>query len=122
MKNPAVIVLNTEEFSNMLIEKMIEYFKIQPITIENEIVDAMEAARLLNIQMSSLYGKVYRKEIPCIKRGNRLYFKVSDIDVLWEEKGVEKKMKAKLEKERLEKEADQTLVNTQKQIRKIKPV
>ena len=38
-----------------------------------------EAAKVLRLSKLTLYGKVSKREIPCMKRGKRLYFSESEL-------------------------------------------
>lgn len=48
-----------------------------------------QLADYLNTTVSAIYGKVYRKEVPHIKRGKRLLFCINDIDA-WLKSGTVK--------------------------------
>jgi excisionase family DNA binding protein len=46
---------------------------------ENDILSSKEAAKFLNIKVETLYEKTSTKSIPHFKRGNRLYFSLTDL-------------------------------------------
>ena len=56
-----------------------------------------EAAELLNLSKPTIYGLVQRKAIPCMKRGNRLYFSKTEL-ISWVKEG-RKKTSAEIELE-----------------------
>lgn len=48
-------------------------------TIDLGLVDIREAARLLAVSVSTLYGWVWQRKIPFVKMGRALRFEVSDL-------------------------------------------
>lgn len=44
-----------------------------------EILDVKQAAKFLRLQLTTLYEKTSRKLIPHFKKGNKLYFNLSDL-------------------------------------------
>jgi excisionase family DNA binding protein len=52
---------------------------------EPELMNIDDVARLLDLKKSTLYGLVFQRNIPFIKRGKKLYFKRSEI-LKWLEK------------------------------------
>lgn len=75
---PEAIVLLTNEVSelkNLLLEK-----KESPCSEEKEqILNAKEAAKFLDLSLATIYSKVSRKEIPFSKRSGRLYFSSTEL-------------------------------------------
>ncbi len=49
-------------------------------------LDVNEAGELLRLSTQSVYGLVHRREIPHNKKGNRLYFKKSELEQ-WMQEG-----------------------------------
>lgn len=45
-----------------------------------EVLSVSQAARFLNLSVSTLYGKVSRREVPVSKRGKRLYFRRAELE------------------------------------------
>ena len=48
--------------------------KNNPVSEPDEILTITETAKLLNLSVTTIYGKVSRKDIPVSKQGKRLYF------------------------------------------------
>lgn len=46
---------------------------------EEEFINVNQAANFLQIAKSTLYGKIFRGEIPCYKPGQRLYFSKQEL-------------------------------------------
>lgn len=44
-----------------------------------DMLSIQETAELLHLSVSTIYGKVSRREIPFMKRGKRLYFSKSEL-------------------------------------------
>ncbi|WP_165732381.1 helix-turn-helix domain-containing protein [Polaribacter sp. 20A6] len=51
----------------------------KPENQQNDIMVIGEAAKFLNLSVATLYGKVSRRDIPYMKRGNRLYFSKGEL-------------------------------------------
>lgn len=45
-----------------------------PDSIKDQLLTISEAAEILNLAESTIYGKVSNREIPVIKKGKKLYF------------------------------------------------
>ncbi|MCS5488916.1 helix-turn-helix domain-containing protein [Algoriphagus limi] len=82
MKNPFEVL--EARLSN--IESLLLDLKHQPkepqqtsLTPEKPL-SIKEAAEFLNLAVPTLYSKVSRGELPVIKRGNRLYFLLADLN------------------------------------------
>lgn len=75
---PEAIVLLTNEVSELktlLLEK-----KENPCSEDKEqILNAKEAAKFLDLSLATIYSKVSRKEIPFSKRNGRLYFSSTEL-------------------------------------------
>ena len=86
--------------------------EIQPKGVENtkqpeKFLNIQEAAKLLNLSVPTLYSKVSKRELPCMKQGKRLYFSQTDL-INYIKKG---KRKSSAE---IEAEADAYLSNNKK--------
>ena len=46
---------------------------------EDRLLSVREAATFLRLTVPTVYSKVSRGELPCMKQGNRLYFSLSEI-------------------------------------------
>jgi excisionase family DNA binding protein len=64
---------------------------------QDEILNANQAAKLLNIAKPTLYSKTSRQEIPFFKRGKKLLFRKSEL-IQWIENG---KHRSKAELDRM---------------------
>jgi excisionase family DNA binding protein len=53
---------------------------------ENKLLSVNEAAKHLNLARQTLYGFTSNRVIPFIKKGKKLYFKKSDLNI-WLEEG-----------------------------------
>jgi excisionase family DNA binding protein len=56
-----------------------------------QVLSVSQAARFLNLSVSTLYGKSSRREVPVSKRGKRLYFRRSELEE-WIREGRRKTM------------------------------
>lgn len=57
--------------------------------VQNEYINAKNAALLLNFSLATLYTKVCKREVPYYKQGNRLYFLKEEL-FDWIKKGKKK--------------------------------
>jgi len=46
---------------------------------QEEFIDAQAAAKFLKLTLSTIYSKVYKKQVPYYKQGKRLYFSKKDL-------------------------------------------
>jgi len=73
---PAAIEVLLEKVSH--IENLLENYKGNRLS--NEMITAKEAAKLLDVSMSSLYKMTHTNEVPFYKPGgNKLYFKKEEL-------------------------------------------
>lgn len=75
-----LISLTEEELSGiikMAVQEAVSQVKISQE--EKEILNAEEAAKLLNMALPTLYEKTSRKQLPHYKNGKKLYFKLSEL-------------------------------------------
>lgn len=61
------------------IEQLLLEGNAKPFQETEELLTISQAAELLNLSVSTLYGKVSRAEIPVNKKGKRLYFYRSEL-------------------------------------------
>ncbi len=74
--------LDEKEFKAFLKEAIREVLQ-EELTKQTEtsshILDVRQAAKFLRLQLTTLYEKTSRKLIPHFKKGNKLYFNLSDL-------------------------------------------
>jgi excisionase family DNA binding protein len=88
-----MLMKEVSELKRLLIEK-----QEQPTTEQPEqLLTIQEAAEFLSLTVPTLYSKVSRREIPCMKRSKRLYF--SRTELLNYIKEGRKKSNAEIEQE-----------------------
>lgn len=68
---PEAISLLNEKLEN--IESLIRS-SISPKESEDKLLTLEEAASMLNLKKSTIYGLVCKREIPCLKPGKKLFF------------------------------------------------
>ena len=78
MENPFKLILERLDRIESEIKELNE--KINPIPIENELMDINEASKYLKMSVPKIYSKVRSKNIPYYKFGRKLFFKKSDLD------------------------------------------
>lgn len=71
---PKAVSLLTKEVRSL--KDMLSKKQVQPKAIEEaeKLMNIEEAAKFLNLTKPTIYSKVSKREIPFMKRGNRLYF------------------------------------------------
>jgi len=76
-----------KELKAIILEALEEYFAAQstPVT-QNEFIDVVQAATLLNLAAATVYEKTSRKQLPHYKKGKKIMFKKSEL-VEWMESG-----------------------------------
>ncbi len=80
------------------IEKiLLQQSKQQPTEQPERFLTVQQAAKLLNLTVPTIYGKVHRNELPVMKRGKRLYF--SEKELMKYIKDGRKKTNAEIEAE-----------------------
>ena len=81
--------LNKDEFKELLKETITQVLKENYKAIESyapQILDVKQAAKFLHLEIATLYEKTSRKLIPHFKKGNKLYFNTSDLE-MWIKQG-----------------------------------
>tara|TARA_R110002096_G_scaffold279416_2_gene473603 strand:- start:2831 stop:3178 length:348 start_codon:yes stop_codon:yes gene_type:complete len=73
----AVTMLSNEisEIKKLLLEKREQ----QPTETPEQFLNIQEAAKFLNLSVPTMYSKVSKRELPCMKRGKRLYFSSTEL-------------------------------------------
>jgi len=73
----AVTMLTNEisELKRLLLEKREQQQTEQP----EQFLNIQEAAQFLNLTVPTIYSKVSKRELPCMKRGKRLYFSSTEL-------------------------------------------
>jgi excisionase family DNA binding protein len=61
------------------IERLLTEKTTPPTTDQKELLSMKEAAKFLNLSTATIYSKVSRRELPCMKQNNRLYFMQSEL-------------------------------------------
>ncbi|OMP30075.1 helix-turn-helix domain-containing protein [Mangrovimonas sp. DI 80] len=81
MKNQVFML--DEDGINYLVEQIAEKLKLVSSTSSNvdeeELLTVNEAAKLIKLSKSTIYGLVHKNEIPYCKKGKRLYFQKSEL-------------------------------------------
>lgn len=81
MENPFEIlehrISNVENKLDLILEKL-ELHK--PEIKYDDLWCIQETSEYLRLTVSTIYSKVSRREIPCVKRSGRLYFKKTELD------------------------------------------
>lgn len=75
--------LNKEEFKELLKETIIEVLNENYKAIEStapKILDIKQASEFLHLKITTIYEKTSRKLIPHFKKGNKLYFNLSELE------------------------------------------
>ncbi len=75
---PKAVALLTEkvnELAGLLIASKEQHTK----TNEDELLTVQEAAQLLKLTRPTVYSKVSRRELPCMKQGKRLHFSKNEL-------------------------------------------
>jgi excisionase family DNA binding protein len=88
MANNVIIQFSELEFKQLIKSCIIEGISETTPTPqeENKLLSINEAAKYLNLAKQTLYGFTSNRTIPFIKKGKKLYFKKSDLNI-WLEEG-----------------------------------
>lgn len=101
---PEIIVTTKNELEKLIRNSLTEIFQEQ---VQNEakprveILSLHEAASFLQLAPQTLYGFTSKRKIPFIKKGKKLYFKISELEK-WLETG-RKKSRDEIEDEMTQK-------------------
>ncbi len=82
MDTPIFISISLEQFRQLLKETIREVLLEggSPKQSTPEILNVQQAADFLKLKLNTLYEKTSRKQIPHFKKGNRLYFHLSELE------------------------------------------
>lgn len=70
-----MLIKEVGELKNLLIEK-----QEKPSTEQTEqLLTVQQTAQFLNLSVPTIYSKVSKRELPCMKRGKRLYFSRTEL-------------------------------------------
>lgn len=61
------------------IERLLTEKTTTPHTDQKELLSMKEAAKFLSLSTATIYSKVSRRELPCMKKNGRLYFIQSEL-------------------------------------------
>ena len=88
MANNVIIQYSELEFKQLIKSCIIEGISETTPTPQEEtkLLSINEAAKYLNLAKQTLYGFTSNRTIPFIKKGKKLYFKKSDLNI-WLEEG-----------------------------------
>ena len=97
MANNVIIQFTELEFKQLIKSCIIEGISETTPTPheENKLLSVNEAAKHLNLAKQTLYGFTSNRTIPFIKKGKKLYFKKSDLNI-WLEGGKKSSIKQML--------------------------
>tara|TARA_Y100000385_G_C12724810_1_gene480213 strand:- start:105 stop:446 length:342 start_codon:yes stop_codon:yes gene_type:complete len=75
MKNPFELIdARLSSIEDILLEIKLPPKEVEPNETPEQFITIQEAAQFLKLTVPTLYSKVSRRELPVMKRGNRLYF------------------------------------------------
>jgi len=71
----ATLINEVSEVKRLLLKKEDQ----QPVEQAEKFLNIKEAAQFLNLTVPTIYSKVSKRELPCMKRGKRLYFSSTEL-------------------------------------------
>lgn len=82
MENPFEIIIERLDAIERLLYEIKSGKQVDnvPVVYANELMNVQQVAAYLSLSVQTIYGLVYKREIPNAKRGKRLYFKRGEID------------------------------------------
>jgi excisionase family DNA binding protein len=86
MNQEANTIKGIEQRITSLEKLLVDFLNARPSIQEHEFLTVAQAADLLCKSIHTLYGMVSRREIPHIKKGNRLYFNRQEL-ITWLQEG-----------------------------------
>ena len=92
-KAVTTLIKEVSDLKNLLIERQDQKSTKQP----EKFLNIQEAALLLKLRVPTMYSKVSKGELPCMKRGKRLYFSSNELMAYLKEG--RKKSNAEIEQE-----------------------
>jgi predicted DNA-binding transcriptional regulator AlpA len=78
MNNPFELINNRLQNIERLLSD-IKHETPSPTSQKKELLSIKEAGAFLNLSIATIYSKVSRRELPCLKQNNRLYFIESEL-------------------------------------------
>jgi len=75
-----IVQLDSEQLSNLIQSSVRQVLKetppqtVEPTNQLEQLLNIQEAAEFLSLTVPTMYSKVSKREIPCMKRSKRLYF------------------------------------------------
>lgn len=87
-----IIVIPQSELENLIQDSVRKIFNeqtVKPKESANEVFSLEQACQYLNLAKQTIYGFTSKRKIPFIKKGKKLYFKLSDLEK-WLETGRKK--------------------------------
>jgi predicted DNA-binding transcriptional regulator AlpA len=83
MQNLVLSPIDPETLISRISEKVtaniLKAFATSPNPEKKELLSIKEAGAFLNLSIATIYSKVSRRELPCLKQNNRLYFIESEL-------------------------------------------
>jgi excisionase family DNA binding protein len=111
MNNPfEVIEARLSSIENLILDLKHNPQTVEPTDQPEQLLTIQEAAEFLSLTVPTMYSKVSKREIPCMKRSKRLYF--SRTELMEYVKAGRKKSNAEIEQE-----AEAYLSNTKKALK-----
>ncbi len=80
-----IVQLDSEQLSNLIQSSVRKVLKettsqtVEPNNQTEQLLTIQEAAEFLNLTVPTMYSKVSKREIPCMKRSKRLYFSRTEL-------------------------------------------
>lgn len=75
---PKAVTMLTDEISELK-RLLLDKREQQPTETPEKFLNIQEAAQFLKLTVPTVYSKVSKRELPCMKRGKRLYFSSSEL-------------------------------------------
>ena len=98
MNNPfAVIEARLSTIEDLILDLKHQPTKVEPTDQPEQLLTIQQAAEFLSLTVPTMYSKVSKREIPCMKRSKRLYF--ARTELLEYLKDGRKKSNAEIEQE-----------------------
>jgi len=98
MNNPfEVIEARLSSIENLILDLKHKPQTVEPTEQPEQLLTIKEAAEFLSLTVPTMYSKVSKREIPCMKRSKRLYF--SNSELLEYLKGGRKKTSSEIQQE-----------------------
>lgn len=75
----SIKIVDLQAIIKISIEEVLRSVNIAPQDAPDKIMDVHEASELLGISPATIYSKVSKRELPCMKRGKKLYFSRNEL-------------------------------------------